>query len=322
MENPWVEKYRPKRLDDIVGNEDIVDRLRVIAKEGNMPNLILSGPPGTGKTTSVMCLARALLGDNFRDGVLELNASDERGLDVVRNKIKLFAQKKTSFEGGKQKIVILDEADSMTKEAQQAMRRIMELYSTTTRFALACNTSSKIIEPLQSRCAILRFQKLSDKEVLRRVLEVIEKEMVRYDTEGLETLVEIAEGDLRHALNLLQSTHSGSGFVTSENVYKVGDQPHPQSIKAAIEWCREGNLAKGSEVIEALLAKGYDPSDVIQTFFRVVRNAPTTSISDPDRLVYMKEIGEAHVRIVEGVSSHLQLFRVLAAIHYHHRKKK
>jgi DNA polymerase III delta prime subunit len=111
---------------------------------------------------------------------------------------------------------------------------------------------------------------------------------VRYDTEGLETLVEIAEGDMRHALNLLQSTHSGSGFVSSENVYKVGDQPHPRSIKAAIEWCREGDLAKGCEVIEALLAKGYDPSDVIQTFFRVVRNAPTTSISDADRLAYMK----------------------------------
>jgi replication factor C subunit 2/4 len=140
---PWVEKYRPKNIDDVVGNAEAVSRLQVIGREGNFPNVILAGPPGTGKTTSILALAHGLLGANYREGVLELNASDDRGIDVVRNKIKMFAQKKVTLPPGRHKIVILDEADSMTSGAQQALRRTMELYSTTTRFALACNQSSK-----------------------------------------------------------------------------------------------------------------------------------------------------------------------------------
>ncbi|PKI65314.1 hypothetical protein CRG98_014278 [Punica granatum] len=175
---PWVEKYRPSKVVDIVGNEDAVSRLQVIARDGNMPNLILSGPPGTGKTTSILALAHELLGPNYREGVLELNASDDRGIDVVRNKIKMFAQKKVTLPPGRHKIVILDEADSMTSGAQQALRRTMEIYSNSTRFALACNTSSKIIEPIQSRCALVRFSRLSDQEILGRLMVVLEAEKV------------------------------------------------------------------------------------------------------------------------------------------------
>ncbi|CAN6285853.1 unnamed protein product [Urochloa humidicola] len=175
---PWVEKYRPTRVADVVGNSNAVARLEVIARDGNMPNLILSGPPGTGKTTSILALAHELLGPSYREAVLELNASDDRGLDVVRNKIKMFAQKKVTLQPGRHKIVILDEADSMTSGAQQALRRTMEIYSNTTRFALACNTSSKIIEPIQSRCAIVRFSRLSDQEILGRLMIVVAAEKV------------------------------------------------------------------------------------------------------------------------------------------------
>ncbi|KAI5443268.1 Subunit of heteropentameric Replication factor C (RF-C), variant 3, partial [Lathyrus oleraceus] len=175
---PWVEKYRPSKVVDIVGNEDAVSRLQVIARDGNMPNLILSGPPGTGKTTSILALAHELLGPNYREAVLELNASDDRGIDVVRNKIKMFAQKKVTLPPGRHKVVILDEADSMTSGAQQALRRTMEIYSNSTRFALACNTSSKIIEPIQSRCAIVRFSRLSDQEILGRLMVVVQAEKV------------------------------------------------------------------------------------------------------------------------------------------------
>jgi replication factor C subunit 2/4 len=150
-EIPWVEKYRPVLLKDIVGNSETTSRLQIIANEGNLPNIIISGPPGTGKTTSIHCLANEMLQDHYKDAVLELNASDDRGIDVVRNNIKLFAQKKVTLPPGKHKIIILDEADSMTTGAQQALRRTMEIYSNTTRFALACNMSNKIIEAIQSR---------------------------------------------------------------------------------------------------------------------------------------------------------------------------
>ncbi len=185
-ELPWVEKYRPLRLDDVVGNKDTIDRLKVIQSDGNCPHLLISGLPGIGKTTSVLCLARALLGDAYKEGVLELNASDERGVDVVRNKIKTFAQKKVSLPPGRHKIIILDEADSMTPAAQQALRRTMEIYSNTTRFCFACNQSNKIIEPIQSRCAILRYGKVRDEQILKRLLEICKMENVEYSDEGWE----------------------------------------------------------------------------------------------------------------------------------------
>ena len=196
-EAPWVEKYRPEVLKDIVGNTEAVSRLMAISKVGNLPNIILAGPPGIGKTTSILCLAREMLGPNARkDGsILELNASDERGIDVVRNRIKTFAQTKVTLPPGKHKIVILDEADSMTQAAQQALRRTMEIYSQTTRFAIACNNSTKIIEPIQSRCAVLRFSRLHDSEILTRLTQVAAAENVTYDASGFEAIIFTAEGN-------------------------------------------------------------------------------------------------------------------------------
>lgn len=238
LELPWVEKYRPKKLEDIVGNEETVERLKLIVQDGNMPNMILSGLPGIGKTTSIHCLAYELLGEEYyHQATMELNASDDRGIDVVRNKIKQFAQTKILLPPGRQKIIILDEADSMTPGAQQALRRTMEIYSNTTRFAFACNQSLKIIEPLQSRCAILRYNRLSDEEVLARLLEIIKMEDVQYNTEGLQALVFTAEGDMRQAINNLQSTVAGFEFVNDVNVFKIVDQPHPLVIQLILLSC-------------------------------------------------------------------------------------
>lgn len=314
LELPWVEKYRPKKLEDIVGNEETVERLKLIVQDGNMPNMILSGLPGIGKTTSIHCLAYELLGEEYyHQATMELNASDDRGIDVVRNKIKQFAQTKILLPPGRQKIIILDEADSMTPGAQQALRRTMEIYSNTTRFAFACNQSLKIIEPLQSRCAILRYNRLSDEEVLARLLEIIKMEDVQYNTEGLQALVFTAEGDMRQAINNLQSTVAGFEFVNDVNVFKIVDQPHPLVIQLILLSClRDKDIDKALELLDGLWYKGYSAIDIVTLTFKVAKTIP--NINEQKRLDLIKEIGFAHMRVLEGVATYLQLCGLYAKI--------
>uniref|UniRef100_A0A6B2L8P7 AAA+ ATPase domain-containing protein n=1 Tax=Arcella intermedia TaxID=1963864 RepID=A0A6B2L8P7_9EUKA len=312
LELPWVEKYRPTQCTDIVGNEEAVTRLRIIAKEGNLPNIIITGPPGIGKTTSVLCLAHELLGDAAKDGVLELNASDERGINVVREQIKLFARKKLTLPPGRHKLIILDEADSMTTPAQQALRRIMEEYSRTTRFALACNYSNKVIEPIQSRCAILRFTKLSDAEILFRLKQIVELEKVKYSDEGLEAILFTANGDMRQAINNLQSTHSGFEFVSPDNVFKVCDQPHPEKLQTIVDHCSKGEMRDAMRVMKDFLwDKGYSSLDIISTMFKVVKNS---QLPEYLKLEYMKEIGFVHKNALSGCGSLIQISGLLAKL--------
>lgn len=208
------------------------------------------------------------------------------GIDVVRNKIKAFAQKKVTLPPGRHKIIILDEADSMTPGAQQALRRTMELYARTTRFAFACNQSNKVIEPLQSRCAILRFGRLRDEEVLQRLVEISKLENVDYSDEGLAAVVFTADGDLRQAVNNLQSTWTGLGFVNPDNVFTVCDQPHPIIIRALLEACARGDIDGALEKLDDVWSTGYSSLDIVTTLFRVTRSLDT--LAEPVKLDFIR----------------------------------
>lgn len=224
----------------------------------------------------------------------------------------MFAQAKLSLEPNQHKIVILDEADSMTSGAQQALRRTMEIFSSTTRFALACNSSEKIIEPIQSRCAVIRFSKVADKQIAEKVVEICKKEGLKYDNEGVEALVFTAQGDLRQAINNLQAVSDGfNQMISSENVFKVCDEPHPLYIKEMFQMVQDGNFDKSYEILSNLYHLGYSPEDIISNVFRVCKTHP---LPESLKLEYIKEIGMTQMRICQGVNSLVQFSGLLARL--------
>ncbi|KAL4430093.1 hypothetical protein ABPG74_013540 [Tetrahymena malaccensis] len=307
----WLEKYRPRTLDEVQGNEDALIKLRTIAEEGNVPNMILVGPPGIGKTSSVLCLARTLLADVFDSCALEMNASDERGIDVVREKIKSFAQKKVNLKPGLHKIIILDEADSLTEGAQQALRMIISDFADTTRFVLSCNDSSKLIDAIQSRCAILRFTKLTDEQVLRRLEEIVEKENINIDKGGKEALLFTCEGDMRQAINNLQATHTAFKLVNKENVLKVCDVPNVEVLQQVIAECVNGNFHAAQKKLYPLWEEGYTAYDLVNNLYKLIQ---TQDMDKQLQYEFMREMAFLKMKVLEGLPTFLQISGYLAKI--------
>lgn len=307
---PWIEKYRPQKLEDVVGNQDVVQQLKTIIEQGNVPNMIMNGPPGCGKTTSVMALAHELLGDNFSKATLELNASDERGIDVVRERIKAFANQKVPLPEKRHKIIILDEADALTIQAQQALRVIISDFAATTRFALACNDSTKLIDAIQSRCCLLRFTKLSSNEIKDRLLKVINAEKIEYDETGLNDLVETSNGDMRQALNNLQSTAVGFGVINHENVYSIVDIPKPEKIMAIMNDCKSGNLDGAIEKSDELYSEGYSSLDIITVCGRIIK--ADKSLNDDLKFKLLKIMFEYKMRFLDGINSFVQMYGLIS----------
>ncbi len=306
----WVEKYRPKTLNDVINQEEVVKRLKVFVKEKNMPHLLFAGPPGVGKTTTAHALAHDLYGDSYKQYLLELNASDERGINVIREKVKEFARSRTPPEIPF-KIILLDEADNMTSDAQQALRRLMELYTTSTRFILIANYPSKIIDPIQSRCAFFRFSPLKKEDIIDRLKYISENESTEYDDEALDAIYEISEGDMRKAINILQAS-SYMGKVTVDVVFKVVGLARPREIREMVKIALQGDFTRAKEHLRKLMIEyGLSGADVIRQIHREIFSNEM-KLPEEIKVLIADYLGEVHFRLVEGSDDDIQLSAFLA----------
>lgn len=306
----WTEKYRPREFHEVVGQDDIVKRIKSLTDSLNIPHLLFAGPAGTGKSTLALIIVKELFGKNWRENYLELNASDERGINVVREKVKNFARTK-SLGNVAFKIIFLDEADALTPEAQQALRRTMENYSATCRFILSCNYSSKIIDPIQSRCAIFRFKLLEKKDIEKVIRKIEEGEKLEIGPESVEMLYEGSEGDCRRCINILQSTASISPVISTELVSTVISSAKPKDIKIVLDYAISGDFQKSREkLLDVMLKESISGQDVIKAIQKEIWNLPV----EPELKVKLTEkTGEAEFRIVEGSDPFIQLQSLLAS---------
>jgi replication factor C small subunit len=306
----WTEKYRPSKFEEVFGQDEIVKRVKNLTNSLNLPHMLFAGPAGIGKSTLAIIVAKELFKEYWKENYLELNASDARGIDVIRQEVKNFARTK-SLGSVPFKIIFLDEADALTKEAQQALRRTMENYTATCRFILSCNYSSKIIDPIQSRCVVFRFKLLEKKEIEKIVKRIGEKEKLTLDEKAIEALYEGSEGDCRRAINLLQASNSISPVITEEIINILLSNAKPKDIKIVLDYALAGDFIKAREkLLDIMLKESISGTDVIKA---IQKEIWTLDIDPQLKVVLTEKTGEIEFRLVEGSDEFIQLESLLAS---------
>mgnify|MGYP001588080843 CR=1 FL=1 len=306
----WTEKFRPQDFSEIVGQEHIIKRIEAFVQQKNMPHLLFTGPAGVGKTSLSLVIAKKLFGDYWKSNFLDLNASDDRGIDVVRTQIKDFARTK-SMGDVPFKIIYLDECDSLTKDAQQALRRTMENFSDTCRFILSCNYSSKIIDPIQSRCSIFRFKPLESKNIEKIIEKIAKEEKLTIDKKAIDALYEISEGDCRKMENILQSCAVMDSKITEELIYNLVAAAQPKEIKGVLETAVKGEFIRARDkLLDTMLKHGLSGLDIIKQIQKEIWNL---EIDDKSKVLMTEKCGEIEFRMVEGSDEFLQLEALLAS---------
>jgi len=308
-EEIWVEKYRPKKLSEIVGQDEVVSRLQSFVDRKSLPHLLFAGPPGSGKTTAALCIARELFGDGWRQNFLELNASDERGIDTIRTKVKDYARTRPIGDVP-YKIVLLDESDALTPDAQHALRRTMEMYTHTCRFCLDCNYSSRIIEPIQSRCAIFRFRRLSEKDIAQYLKRIARAEKLTLTEDGIKAIAYVSEGDMRRATNIFQAAAVLKRKVDEKAVYEVSAAARPEEVRQMLELALEGKFEEArNKLYDLLINQGLAGEDILDQVHREIFNL---KVPEPVKVKLIDKVGEFDFRLTEGASERIQLEAVLA----------
>lgn len=308
IQSIWTEKYRPEQLRDMIGQKNIIERLETFAKGKSLPHCLFAGPAGCGKTTAALCIAKELYGNSWHGNFLETNASDERGIDTIREKIKDFAR--TVPLSGLFKIIYLDEADSLTRDAQHALRRMMEKYAGTARFILACNYSSKIIAPIQSRCAVFRFAQLKEDEITEYLKKIAKSEGLVIDEDAYKAVIYVSEGDMRKAINVLQTASVIKGQVTEQSIYAATSRADPLAVRKMINIAIEGNFREArKQLLSLMLEQGLAGEDIIKEIHNQIFDL---DIADNRKVQLLEKVGEYEFRLTEGSNARIQLEALLA----------